>query len=70
MECLIPKIISSCSYNKAHLCRVVGISSRAYYDILDGASPRVDVALRICDYFSKYLYCPHKKWKVNDLWSF
>ena len=69
MECLIPKIIHSYQYNKAHLCREVGITPRAYYNILNGAVPRVDVALRICNFFNRYIYCKQKRYKITDLWK-
>lgn len=52
MKCMIDKCFPRSTYNIALLCRSLGISRIAYYNILNNKSiPSVDLALRICDYF-------------------
>lgn len=64
--CLIEELVPSSHYSITELCEYVGITRQAYYNILSMASlPRVDVAIKISDYFiSKgFRHC-----LVNDLW--
>lgn len=58
-------------YNITALCKYVGITRQAYYNILSGVSlPRVDVAFKICEFFNEVV-CPNEeyRWTVNDFWK-
>ena len=58
-------------YKVTALCKYVGITRPAYYNILSGVSlPRVDVALKICEFFNEVV-CPDEeyRWTVNDFWK-
>lgn len=58
-------------YKVTVLCKYVGITRQAYYNILSGVSlPRVDVALKICEFFNEVV-CPDEeyRWTVNDFWK-
>lgn len=59
------------AYKVTALCNYVGITRQAYYNILSGLSlPRVDVALKICEFFNEVV-CPDEeyRWTVNDFWK-
>lgn len=58
-------------YKVTTLCKYVGITRQAYYNILSGVSlPRVDVALKICEFFNYVVYPDDDYlWTVNDLWQ-
>ena len=58
-------------YKVTASCKYVGITRPAYYNILSGVSlPRVDVALKICEFFNEVV-CPNEeyRWTVNDFWK-
>lgn len=65
--CLIEELIPSECYSITDLCRYVNITRQAYYNILSGSSlPRVDVALRICEYFSENF---DAFYTLGDFWT-
>lgn len=69
-SCCIEDLFDRWSYSKLDLCRSVGITPRSYYRIISGESmPRVDIALRICDYLSKNTNWGRKRYKITDLWK-
>lgn len=58
------------TYSITDLCEYVGISRQAYYAILKGDSiPRLDVALRIVDYFNS-ISSKRTAYSVNTFWWF
>lgn len=65
--CLIEELIPSEHYSITDLCQYVNITRQAYYNILSGSSlPRVDVALRICDYINQLT---DDGYTLGDLWT-
>ena len=58
-------------YKVTELCRYVGITRQAYYNILSGVSlPRVDMALKICEFFNEVITPDEEyKWTVDDFWK-
>ena len=60
-------------YSISDLCEKVGISRPAFYSILKSESiPRVDVALRICDYFNEIddgASSRESFWTPADFWK-
>ena len=58
-------------YKVTELCRYVGITRQAYYNILNNVSePRISIALKIVEYFNKII-CKDDEyiWTINDLWK-
>lgn len=66
-RCMINDFFYGDMYSVSDLCRTVGITRQAYYNIINNVSlPRIDVALKICDYFNSL---GAFKYSIDELWK-
>ena len=70
MKCYINRYFEvGLDYKVKDLIDYVGISRQAYNNIIKSISiPRLDVAMKICDYFCSI--SPDGEWNVDCFWHF
>ena len=70
MKCLINNYFTFKEYTVTDLCKYVGISRQAYYNILSGkVAPKLETAMKIRDYLNIQLPPEEELFTVDDLWK-